>query len=208
MYKGSGTCTLVRVHEPLDDVIAGKTSVRVLRTLSLFPGKEFTGRQLAAMAGGAPSKVIGELERFKSMGLVTRKILGRTHVWRANSAHVLFSMLAPLFEAEHALPGKLRTSLEGAMKDPRIAHAILFGSFARGDEGPRSDLDLLVIVSRKHDVDEVRANLEGLAVHLDDAFGLRLSPIVHAERGLPALRKTALFAQIKEEGLALKGEIP
>lgn len=196
----------MRIHEPLDDIIGGKTSVRVLRALSLFPEKEFTGRQLAAAAQSAPSMVIEELGRFRSQGIVTRKTFGRTHAWKANPRHAIFRILAPAFEEEHKLAMKLLEELRLGTQDARISRAILFGSFARGDENPTSDVDLLVLTKRAADVESVRVALDALAIRLSDVFGLRLSPIIHAAKEFPALQKTPLFRRIQDEGRTVRGE--
>lgn len=196
----------MRVHVPLDDLIGGKTSVRVLRTLSLFPGKEFTGRELAQMSGGAPSKVIGELERFRGLGIVTRKSHGRTHAWKLNPDHALIRLLKPAFEEEHTLPAKLLADLRHGVADARISRAILFGSFARGDERGESDVDLLVLARRASDLDAVRSVLDELSVKLSQRYGIRLAPVLHAEHELARLRKLPLLARIAEEGRVIRGE--
>ncbi|MEA3199335.1 MAG: hypothetical protein QOE90_763 [Thermoplasmata archaeon] len=193
---------------PLDDVIGGKTSVRVLRVLSLFPEKEFTGRQLAQMAGGAPSKVIQELGRLREAGIVTRQTHGRTHAWRANREHVVFRLLRPAFEAERDLPGVMLATLRKGVRDERVTRAILFGSFARGDETARSDVDLLVLTRRASDVEDVRKRLDHLAIRLGERFGAQLSAIVHPESDLPRLRKTALLGNVRAEGRVLRGDMP
>lgn len=195
----------MRAQSPLDDLLAGRTSVRVLRVLSLFPEKEFTGRELAEAAGAAPSNAIIELERLRKAGVVHRRTLGRAHVWRANRRHALFRMLSAMFEEEHGLADRLIEALREGTDDPRIARSILFGSFARGDEGPESDVDLLVLTRRAADVEGVRRLLDALAERLSAEFGLRLAPIVHAQSELPRLRRTALLKEIAKEGRAMRG---
>ena len=196
----------MRVHAPLDDIIGGKTTVRVLRALSLFPDKEFTGRELATVAGGAPSKVIDELARLRILGLVSRKTFGRTHAWRVNKEHVIFRMFAPIFESEHKLSEQLQKEIHHGTRDPRIARVILFGSFARGDENSQSDIDLLVLTKRASDIEHVRTFLDSLAIQLRNQFGLRLSPIIHAEKELPALRRKPFLARVAEDGRVIRGE--
>lgn len=182
--------------------------MRVLRTLSLFPEKTFTGRQLAEMAGAPPSKAIQELERLKGAGIVTRETHGNAHAWRANTQHAVFRLLAQAFEAEHGLRKAMIGEIVNAVRDERVARAVLFGSFARGDERPESDVDVLVLARRAADVDDVRRSLDGLAIRLARTYGARLSAIVHAEAELPRLRRTRLLANIRKEGRALKGEMP
>lgn len=196
----------MRRRASLDDVIRGKTSLRVLRTLALFPEKEFTGRELARMAGSAPSKVIGELERLKDLGLVTRKTHGRTHAWKANAENLVFRLMTPMFEGEHELARTFDSELRDGLDDDRISRAILFGSFARGSEAPSSDVDLLVLTDRAADIEGVREALDALSVRMSKRFGVRVSPILHAESELPRLRKTPLFASIATEGRAIRGE--
>ena len=103
---------MVLLNAPIDAILRGRTSVRVLRTLSLFRGKEFTGRELATTCGGTHSKVIGELDRFQELGLVTRATRGRAHVWKANADHEIFRLLAPLFEGEREIPAAFLCRLQ------------------------------------------------------------------------------------------------
>lgn len=195
----------VHARVALDDVIGGRTSLRVLRVLALYPEKAFTGRELAHMAESAPSRVNLELERLKVFGVVSRVTHGRTHVWRARRDHEILRMLTPAFEREHALPTIIEEALRAGVDDRRISRAILFGSFARGDETATSDVDLLVVVARKGDVEPVRSVLDDLSIRMSERFGSRLAPIIHAEAELPRLRRTALFKNIAAEGRVLRG---
>ncbi len=196
----------MRLRQPLDDLVRGQTSVRVLRLICLFPEKEFTGRELAGMAGSPPSKVIAELERLRTAGIVDRRTIGRTHLWATNASHVLVAALAPAFAAEHEILATLRQVLQAGTDDPRITRVILFGSVARHEEKLGSDLDLLVTVKWPRDVEPVGALLEALSVRLRTLFGLRLSPILHAEEELAQLRRSPLLKSVVAEGEILRGK--
>lgn len=177
-----------------------------MRVICLFPEKEFTGRELASMAGSPPSKVIAQLERLRAAGMVDRRTIGRTHLWSTNASHMLVAALAPAFAAEHEIPAKLRQEIQAGTDDTRITRVILFGSIARQEETVGSDLDLLVMAKGSRDMEPVGALLEALSVRLRMLFGLRLSPILHAEEELPQLRRSPLLKSVVAEGEILRGK--
>lgn len=86
----------------------------------------------------------------------------------------------------------------------RLGRVVLFGSAARGDWGPESDIDVLVLLDRVDTGDEhwlvQRALEDGV---LDD--GTVLQPIYMTEQGFNELRdRERLFAQeVEREGVAL-----
>jgi uncharacterized protein len=79
-----------------------------------------------------------------------------------------------------------------AAAHPQVLRVILFGSFARGDYGIRSDLDLLVILKESAELVSER-----LADFLQDGFGYStdIVPLTEAElesrpeEGDPLLRR-------------------
>jgi predicted nucleotidyltransferase len=63
----------------------------------------------------------------------------------------------------------------------RIAHVWLFGSKARGDGGPESDIDLLIVAA--DDGQDIDRNISRLTVEVDLAYGVVLSDhVVGIER--------------------------
>lgn len=195
----------MRLHDPLDDLLRGKTSVRVLRTICLFPEKEFTGRELARMAGSPASKVVAVLERFRLAGLVDRRTVGRSNLWTANRGHIIITELAGIFVLERALPTRLSEEIRAATADPRISRVALFGSLARAEETMGSDVDIMVMVRHQRDLDPARLIIDSLEMRIRTLFGLRLAPIFHTEAELPRLRRLPLFKNILKEGKMIRG---
>ncbi len=123
--------------------------MRVLRALMDY-GAPLSVAQLAADSGLTTRGTRLVLDSLVSQGIVN--VLGqpRSQLFSAGAQHPLAAALQTLFAAERtrweALQGALREGL-AAQKDVRSAW--LYGSVARGEDEPRSDVDIAVVVSRE-----------------------------------------------------------
>lgn len=89
-----------------------------------------------------------------------------------------------------AIVGSLRALLPGLRREFPLHGMALFGSTARGDAGPESDIDILV------DVDgSIGLEFVTLAERLETALGRRVDLV--SRRGL----KPALREQIEQEAI-------
>jgi len=79
---------------------------------------------------------------------------------------------------------------------PGVAAIVLYGSFARGDHGPKSDVDLLILVRRPGQAGVVNERLA------EQEFGRQIQPTI---RSLQQLRKTdtGLLRNVFREGKIL-----
>jgi hypothetical protein len=78
-----------------------------------------------------------------------------------------------------ALARDLRPLLEG-----RVLSAGLFGSFARGEAKPGSNIDLLVIVETLKERERIGALLSDQLQSLAERYGLPLQPVIYERRRL------------------------
>jgi len=87
--------------------------------------------------------------------------------------------------------------------DGRLLSAILFGSRARGEAGPDSDMDVLVVVDS--DDLQVRKEIRHLAVEVWLEHGIYLSTRVWSRAHLRELEglQTMLFRNIERDGIDL-----
>jgi predicted nucleotidyltransferase len=85
----------------------------------------------------------------------------------------------------------------------RVLSVLLFGSRARGEAGPDSDVDLAVIVDR--DDLEIQTAIRDLAVEIWLEYGLYLSTRVWSKAHWNRLKaiRTGLFRNIEREGIVL-----
>jgi predicted nucleotidyltransferase len=113
--------------------------------------EEFTGRRIHRVLGrGSEQGVRKAADRLVEQGIVIRRQAGQAKLYSLNRSH----LAAPYVEGLGSLRAELVERLRGAVKSwespPWVV--FLFGSVARGEAGPESDLDLLVL--RRRDTDE------------------------------------------------------
>jgi len=136
------------LRRPLNRALAGEGHVRVLREL-LRHGGELGAADIATRVGLSPQHVRGVLAHLIRLGLVDRLGLGRARLYRARLAHPLAGPLAALFAAEEgrfaALLAAVRDAAAAARPHPLAVW--LYGSVARGDDTPESDIDVAVVAA-------------------------------------------------------------
>lgn len=109
--------------------------------------------QIARLAqrGSRPGLALA-LERLVEHGLVVADAANRGSLFRLNREHVLADAVLTAYRARATVLERLGDAV-GALT-PRPLHASVFGSFARREAGPESDIDLLVVVATEDMLDE------------------------------------------------------
>lgn len=130
--------------------------------------KPRTGREVARLAGRSQPATKRVLDRLVEHGLVHERQAGRSNIYTLNWDHIAAGPITDLANLRLVLFRRLRETLEPWR--PRPVHVSVFGSAARGDGSPESDIDMFLI--RPGDVEEDdpewRGQLEALA---DSVFG-------------------------------------
>lgn len=108
-----------------------------------------TGRKVAALARrGSQPAVQAILDRLVEHGVVLAQPAGSAVLYTLNRDHLLAGAVLVAVAARESLLARLRQQI-GAWPVSAV-HTSLFGSAARGEAGPKSDLDVLVV--RRDDV--------------------------------------------------------
>jgi predicted nucleotidyltransferase len=186
----------MRLDEPLDDIFASASHVRVLRALFALPsGMARSGRDLARRAGISHPRANQVLADLAEQGLVAMQRLPRTDLYRVNERHALAEPLGKLFELEPKLKFELLSLVAKELKARRlpVKEARIFGSAARGAMAPASDVDLALVTSRES-VAAVEAAAQEIAETVRERFGTRLNVLV----GSPSLEKLSKNPQAKQ----------
>lgn len=127
----------------LMELLFGMYRQRALSLLLLHPDSSYHVRELARLTGTSAGTLHKELTRLAQAGLLLRQAQGNQIRYQANRACPVFPELAGLFRKTSGLADVLADALRPLAAG--ISLAFVFGSLARGDEQPGSDVDLMVI---------------------------------------------------------------
>jgi predicted nucleotidyltransferase len=195
----------------LDGVLGSTSKIQLLRALLPLDGP-VSGREAQKLAGvSSDNGTRHALNTLADLGVLSQQRLRGTHLYSVNRDHHLIAPLQALFAAESQRLSMLRDALRNGFEEQGLlAHvkcAILFGSAARGEARPDSDLDVLFVA----DANDVVEAVEGVAIDLQGVvfmrLGVSLAPIT-----LPLARfrerhaaGDPLLREIETEGRVLLG---
>jgi hypothetical protein len=127
------------------------------------------------------------LQRLVAQGVVLQDQASQTYVYRLNRSHIA----APWIEGLAGIRGELLDRIRDAIDDWTVkpTAALLFGSAARGEAGPDSDLDLLFVRPAKREPDSSpwAEQLTHLAQETGAWSGNDARPLEYGEEELPGL---------------------
>lgn len=167
----------MKLSRLLDDVLGPHSKVSVLRVL--FSQDGLSGREIARRTGLSPRAASLALAHLLKAGILHRHSMGSTHQFTINrKRHIVSAALGNLFQEEELLaPAMGRRMMQSIGHDKCVSVAI-FGSYARGEASPLSDLDVLVLLNNSSWAPKVKEALQADAAEFHDLFGLNLAPYV------------------------------
>lgn len=137
--------------------------MEILRELALSDAPR-TGRRVAADAGVAHSTALRILDRLEAEGIVHSEAAGAARVFRLNDEHILVPVIREIALTRTRLIERFRSEIADWSDQPLLA--VIFGSFARGEAGIDSDIDVLVVPPKRvPDRDSWDAQIETLENH-------------------------------------------
>jgi predicted nucleotidyltransferase len=84
-----------------------------------------------------------------------------------------------------------------------VIQAVLFGSTARGDEKPNSDIDLFLLVRSQTEKKEVEKSLDELRDRILTIYGNVLSDYILTEKEYGEKQGLGVVKNIKKEGVRI-----
>jgi len=127
-----------------------RTRQRILALLFDRPERRTHLRGISRAVGTSAGTTARELERLVDAGLVTRSTEGRHVYFHAAADSPLFDAVRTIVRRTVGAPDVLRRHLAGLRG---VDRAFIYGSYARGEETPASDVDLMIVGSP--DADEL-----------------------------------------------------
>lgn len=161
----------------LDKILSQPTRVKLLRFLATHK-PEMTGRELARFCDISHMQVHRALGEFVAQGIVLKRRVGKAYIYTFNEKNILVhAVLIPLFLKERNL---LRELLNSLLKNKmnEVLSVVIFGSVAKGEERPDSDVDVFILSKKNSNDIPFKEFLSEIEVKFHQETGNRLSPIV------------------------------
>ena len=185
--------------EPFGGVIPGARGA-VLAVL-LRTGTPLTGRQVHGLLSDSFSlwTVQEALKALTRLGIVETESVGRAGVHSINEQHAAVSPLRAIVD-----PVAVLREVVGAVTGAEVKAVILFGSIARGEAAPDSDVDLAVIAPRGWD------KRIGLEDSVQRSLGNACDVLVFTPTEFHRLASSGepVVGDILRDGIALIGTMP
>lgn len=195
------------MRRPLDQVFVAASHVAVCRAL-LDTAEGMSGRQVARQAGINHQTCAVALGRLEDIGIIRRQGSGQVQLFRLNRENlVVRDLLVPLLTKEREVFPRILRRV-GELLAGRCARAMIFGSAARGEEQPDSDLDLLAVAESPRGQTRTRQGGDQVRAALATEWGLRVNTIVLTRQAIETRqrRNDPLVTAILREGIAIDVE--
>lgn len=185
----------------LEKLLKSKTRVKLLTLFLLNPETEMYVREIARRTDENTNAIRRELKNLEEIGLLSSARKGNLRYYTVNKNQPIYTELTAIILKTEAV-GKLL--IENLMKIGEIKAAFIYGSFARGSAGGKSDIDLFII-GQVHE-DELIRCIEKLETQLSREINYVL--FTHDEF-TERIRNKDPFVQnvLKEKRVMLIGEL-
>lgn len=185
--------------------MGSRTKVKILRLLVVEPSREFSQQDIASALGLSTGSVHPAVDQLLGVRAILSRRVGRSRAFRVNRRHPFYRSIGALFRREATGLVAVARAFAEALPEEGVEATILFGSVSRGRAGPKSDVDVLVVVDSPGSADQVRRAADSIL----DRFDVNLSPLImpadEVRRRLRAF--DPLLLTIAQEGKLLRGEV-
>jgi len=190
-------------HNYLEMLLGSRVKVKILRTLCRHRGKEFTVRELADFLNVSHTGVRKALNDLYKMNAIRIRVIGKSHTIAVNTESYAAGLVDKMFKMEEETLSELVKLIKKRLSDPNIASALIFGSIARGEEEPLSDIDLFILT---RDKEKAEVAISELQREVSNRFGNAISPYILSEEDLTDEDKIQILEEIREKHIVVCGK--
>ena len=194
--------------------------VMILKTMSKDLSKWYYTRELAKLSKVSLGTVSNEFNKLAKEGFVEQKTEGQEKYYKLNLANSRTRKLCELFETDkreklYNEDRKIAWVLEDFTKRvsdfiQEVQSIILFGSTARGQATPRSDIDILVLVpnSEEGQFRKLMDTIDKLATEVSGRHPVKLAPVVMMTKDFEqsVKDKRRFTTDVLQDGIVLFGQ--
>ncbi|MFN3832646.1 MAG: nucleotidyltransferase domain-containing protein [Allorhizobium sp.] len=125
------------------DFLLSERQQKLLGALMMHDERSLSVSDLIRIGGpgnGATQRII---DAFEKAGIVTKESKGNQRLYKVNKKHPIYPELRSICLKTFGLADVISDELKKFA--PKIETAFVFGSIAKGEERPESDIDLMVV---------------------------------------------------------------
>jgi len=189
-----------------ESIVGSRSSIRVLRVLNGV-SVALSITQIVQQAKMSRPAVIDVLNTLERRGIVTVTRSGNARLYQIDHQNIYVQeVINPLFRIEDELRDEMCKDIKRVFE--KIASsAVLFGSFARGDQTIESDVDVLFVADDDYQKQEIDDTLLDYSSHFYRRFGHAFEAIVYDAKEAETLidRAPGLRAELVEDGRLIFG---
>jgi len=126
----------------IEELIASSTRAKILTLFFANPGNKFYVREIARKTNKNLNSVRRELEKLEGIGLLKSERVANLRYYSLNKRIPIYEELKIIFLKTEGLGDVIRENLNQLGK---VDNAFIYGSFAKGEERLKSDIDLMII---------------------------------------------------------------
>ncbi|MDI6819974.1 MAG: nucleotidyltransferase domain-containing protein [Candidatus Hodarchaeaceae archaeon] len=179
-----------------------KSDIKILRTLLKYPTKEFNENELAMVSEVGQKTVNRAMPKYVNYGVVNVRTVGKANIHTLNSGHYIVEQLGSLFQAEEGAKLELKRLLKEAFRsDGGVISLAIFGSIAKGEEEPTSDIDVFILT---RDKEGAKKRLEKEVM---GRFGNVISEYILTPKEFEERRETPAVKEIVARGEFIVGRL-
>ena len=190
----------MNLSHPINSLIPSLTG-QVLEVLA-GTTRPLSGREVARLVpgGASPSGVATALSDLGDAGIVQQVEAGNAILNTLNREHLLAPLVVVAAGAYQAFVTKLSEMVRAV--EPTPQRVVLFGSVARRDAGPESDIDIAFVFNDDADIDVASSAVSSLAQKVESLTGNPVDALIYtnAEFGVLAEKSPNLAAAIDADG--------
>lgn len=165
------------LNNSLDGILGQASKVKILRFL-VNSQAQLNGREIAKNVRLSHVKTHAALKDLSRHGLVNVRSVGKSLVYWLNEEHILINeIIRPMFEKEATFFRVIIKVILKTSKAPLPLSIALFGSFAKNNALPDSDIDVVIVYPDNKNISLSAEELAGAEKKITLLFGNRLAAI-------------------------------
>lgn len=194
----------MRFNISLLDFVYSETQLKIVRFL-LSHEAAMSEREIASIVKVSHMSVNRALQKLADINLVNFIKIGKAHLWKVNRKSYAFKALSGIVAhmSDITVPlEELKTVIMQNLPKSSVKKVVLFGSVAKGEEKPNSDIDLFILVDGQNAKRTVEPAIDKLSTICLERYGNRLSTYILTQKDLQKKQHLEIIAEI-HNGLQL-----